>query len=481
MRIGIDIDDTIAKFCEKYKASSLALDKLYFGNKGIKDNSKFMTKGMFYWNENETMLANEKTIRAIIPILRAVKDANKVIKQLRENGHEVIFVSARGFDGYSNRKQTKKWLKQNNFEYDKLITHQYDKVNVCKKEKIDLFIDDNKRICDSLHQNGITVVRFLGCSIYDSPTNNDGYISVSRWEEIYNIIIEKSKTQEPLYNYPLILDTDTANEIDDQFAIGYLMKQSNINLEAITIAPYLLLNLKDTDFKYTTEKSYKIAKDICGLIEPKFNKIYKGCEGFLDYNKNITSPAVEKIIEVALKNELTFIICVAAPTNIAAAIKQKPEIKNKIKVLWLGGNYLDNIENKELNYGEDIAATIQLLTSGVDVTIFPVEPVTSKLIISLNDIKKLKNKNEVCNYLVKNAIEFFTEKKIQYHSLFDIAPVAYLKNRIWFEHSYYKIKFKRMQLIRKKTKKKNGKNIYKFIMQAENNSVVCDMINTITK
>ena len=36
----------------------------------------------------------------------------------------------------------------------------------------------------------------------------------------------------------IILDTDTYNECDDQFALAYLLKnQDKFNIEAITVAP----------------------------------------------------------------------------------------------------------------------------------------------------------------------------------------------------------------------------------------------------
>ena len=37
----------------------------------------------------------------------------------------------------------------------------------------------------------------------------------------------------------MILDTDTYNECDDQFALAYMIKNQDIfNIEAITVAPY---------------------------------------------------------------------------------------------------------------------------------------------------------------------------------------------------------------------------------------------------
>ncbi len=38
----------------------------------------------------------------------------------------------------------------------------------------------------------------------------------------------------------VILDTDTYNECDDQFALAYMLKSQDIfNVEAITVAPYI--------------------------------------------------------------------------------------------------------------------------------------------------------------------------------------------------------------------------------------------------
>lgn len=51
------------------------------------------------------------------------------------------------------------------------------------------------------------------------------------WLEKYDIISNNKIN--------VILDTDTYNECDDQFALSYLIKsQDKFNIEAITVAPY---------------------------------------------------------------------------------------------------------------------------------------------------------------------------------------------------------------------------------------------------
>ena len=74
---------------------------------------------------------------------------------------------------------------------------------------------------------------------------------VNNWKEIYEFITNYKKEK-----VNVILDTDTYNECDDQFALAYLLKsQDKFNIEAITVAPYSHSNRKET-IEETTEKSY---------------------------------------------------------------------------------------------------------------------------------------------------------------------------------------------------------------------------------
>ena len=69
----------------------------------------------------------------------------------------------------------------------------------------------------------------------DTPYNKYSNIErVRNWKEFYNYIVNYKKDK-----INVILDTDTYNECDDQFALAYMLKNQDIfNIEAITIAPY---------------------------------------------------------------------------------------------------------------------------------------------------------------------------------------------------------------------------------------------------
>ena len=70
------------------------------------------------------------------------------------------------------------------------------------------------------------------------------------------------------------------------------------------------------------------------------DKVFKGSIDYLQNGYYENNPAVDKIIEVALKNDKTYILAIGAITNIALAIKKEPSIIDKIEVIWLGGNEL---------------------------------------------------------------------------------------------------------------------------------------------
>ena len=57
----------------------------------------------------------------------------------------------------------------------------------------------------------------------------------------------------------IIVDTDMVNEIDDQFALTYLMKSIDLfDLEAITIAPFSKSGYANTQtIEEGTERSYE--------------------------------------------------------------------------------------------------------------------------------------------------------------------------------------------------------------------------------
>lgn len=231
----------------------------------------------------------------------------------------------------------------------------------------------------------------------------------------------------------IIFDTDTFNEADDQFALAYLLKYRDVfSIEAITISPF-----KHARYDYSVSDSIndsfdEVSKILDYLhIEDRSN-IYKGSTDYLVNGYNEDNPAVNKIIEVCLKNEETYILATGCLTNIALAMKKCPAIISKMKLIWLGSNFLFG-SNHDFNFRQDVISTKYVFESHVDLTVMPCTPITSNLMVSIYELEaEIKDKNDLCDYLYyifKNRSHGITKR----WPLWDISVVAYLVNKDWFE------------------------------------------------
>ena len=114
------------------------------------------------------------------------ENAKETISKLRKAGHEVYIVTARDSEFHDNPyKLSKEWLDKNNIEYDKLIVNARDKAQICKDEKIDLFIDDKASNCIDVSNIGVDSIRIANDNI-----SYDDFTTLKDWNAIYEYIIE---------------------------------------------------------------------------------------------------------------------------------------------------------------------------------------------------------------------------------------------------------------------------------------------------
>lgn len=433
MKIGIDIDNVISNFNDELLKEYLKHDK-ELRNTGIINKDVFIRYGMFDWTEKEETEFYKNSIERIAIKLKPIHRATETIKKLKEDGNEIIIISGRNNGEYNNPyKLTEEWLAKYNIVYDKLIlTNAYnkeEKANVCKENNIDIMIEDSTQTAVNIEKVG-TKVLFMNTR-YNK--NNENFEKVSNWKEIYSKISKLYKKDKNIDKINVILDTDTYNECDDQFALAYLLKsQERFNIEAITVAPYHHDN--NISIIEGNEKSYNEIIKICKYLNfDTTNKVYKGSEDYLQNNYNETTKAVEKIIEIALKNEKTYILSIGAITNIAIAILKEPKIIDRIEIIWLGGNSLLQNKNDEFNFRQDIKAVKTIFESSAKLTIIPCKNVASNLITSIYELEHfLKGKNELCDYLCQrfynDGVHGIQERRV----IWDISVIAYMLNKSWF-------------------------------------------------
>lgn len=431
MNIGIDIDNVISNFDEMLLKAYLIHDKELGNNGIINNNASYIRNGMFDWTEAEEKKFYKENIERIAKKLNLIEDSKEYIDKLHKEGDSIYIISGRDNGEYTDPySMTKEWLNKNDIYYDKLIlTNAYDnsaKTKKCLEYNIDIMIDDSVRICNDCANNGIRTL--LMNTIHNK--HESSIFRVNNWKEIYEYIKEYKNKK-----INVILDTDTYNECDDQFALAYMIKNQDIfNIEAITVAPFSHDEHKKVTVKDGQDLSYREIIKICNWLDfDTTNKVFRGSMDYIQNGYNENNDAVNKIIEVALKNDKTYIMGIGAITNIALAIKKEPKITDKIEVVWLGGNEINYKNNLEYNFRQDIEAVKIVFESKVKLTILPCKDVVSRLKININILKrKLENKSELCNYLIERFYNDGYHGIQEERVIWDIAVIAYMINKEWF-------------------------------------------------
>ena len=232
----------------------------------------------------------------------------------------------------------------------------------------------------------------------------------------------------------VIIDTDTYNEIDDQFAVSYLLKSSDkLNTKAIYAAPFL--NDRSTSPADGMEKSYNEILKLLDLAEEKVD-VFKGSDSFL---KDETTPVVsdaakdlaERVKNYSPSNPL-YIVAIGAITNIASAILLNPEVAENTVVVWLGGHALHYHDTKEFNMYQDVAAARVIAQSGVPYVMLPCCGVVSSFTISEPELTAwFIGQNKLADYLARNTIKEakkYATTKVWTRCIWDVTAVAWLLN-----------------------------------------------------
>ncbi|MEP3299575.1 MAG: nucleoside hydrolase [Pseudoruegeria sp.] len=262
----------------------------------------------------------------------------------------------------------------------------------------------------------------------------------------------RSRLTRPGKDARVIIDTDTANEIDDQYALAWaLLSPERLNLEGVTAVPFSFQHHRDgliksveiirnggpkndveekfmgglggwpqrildagllaEDVKFVTpeegvELSYQeilTIYDKCGV--PSEGKVFRGAPGYLvDLETPIESESTRFIIEQARKRDEgpVYILAMGALTNIASALLIAPDIIDNIVVVWTASfpSYAPFCNAPSLNLVQDRLASQLLFECGVPHVYLPGYHVGAQLKISYPEMEQfIKPKGAIGDYL----------------------------------------------------------------------------------
>ncbi|TMV04365.1 nucleoside hydrolase [Brucella haematophila] len=235
-----------------------------------------------------------------------------------------------------------------------------------------------------------------------------------------------------------VLDTDTYNEIDDQFAIVQMLLSSDrLDLKAIYAAPFH--NSRSDNPGHGMELSYdEILRLLARLdIDPE-NFVYKGVKNYVGSVKVAQeAPAVDDLItraRASSSNDPLYVVAIAAISNVASAILKAPDIIDKIVVVWLGGHALEWPNTREFNLRQDVGGAQVLFDSGVPLVLLPCMGVVSHLLSSVPEIERhVEPYGEIGKFLAQRYKEYSDDHVGWSKEIWDMAPVAWLLNPDWCE------------------------------------------------
>ena len=285
----------------------------------------------------------------------------------------------------------------------------------------------------------------------------------------------------------LLIDTDTANEIDDQYALAWaLLSPEKMTVEAITAEPFSFAHHQpellaaeraieqggrrkehlvggfqgwidrlhaqgrraaDLSFVGPAEGMELSYVEILRIYEklgmPSDGKVFRGAPHYMTAPDDIVnSEAVDTIIDLAKSgDEPLYIAAMGCVTNIAAALLRAPEILSKIIVIWTSAypSTAPHCNRPSLNLVQDVHASRLIFDSGVPHIYLPGYHIGAQLKISRPEMEAfVKGKGAIGDYLWElytnnplHEIFAITDRERRTWVIWDIINIAWLINPDW--------------------------------------------------
>lgn len=190
---------------------------------------------------------------------------------------------------------------------------------------------------------------------------------------------------------PVVLSTDVGNEIDDQWAIVYLLSNPAFDVKGILSAHAPSIRPP------AARTAYLILRDI---VERRLNMsthppLVEGAdEPLVDIRTPAKSPAAKFLVTVSKSfssNRRLNVLAIGAVTDVASAILEDPDIVNRIQVVDMGFHDWPT-GGEEFNLANDVAAMKVVLDSAVPLVVGSGEVCKRGLAITYDQAQEMLGK-----------------------------------------------------------------------------------------
>ena len=187
MKIGIDVDGVVIDSETTFRTYEeiFDVDNLKGNHLVNREEPKFQAR--YNWTKEQEKEFIEKYFLIVSKESNLMSGFLRVYHLLKEQGHEFVVITARGGFIKEMKDDAIRLLEENNIYFDKYYWTIDDKVEICKKENVDIMIDDDWKIIKKLSDNHIKTLYFRDTNLVKLQENE--YIKeVNNWGDIYRII-----------------------------------------------------------------------------------------------------------------------------------------------------------------------------------------------------------------------------------------------------------------------------------------------------
>lgn len=229
-------------------------------------------------------------------------------------------------------------------------------------------------------------------------------------------------------NRKVIIDADTANEVDDLFAITRALVEPGWEVVSLNSTQW---QASQWAVENTMEASHRLNQALVTQLNMPHVKICRGSiNRMFDWgNKAQHSEAAYEIIKQAhatKEGQKLPVITLGALTNVASAIWIDPSIKPKIAIYWLGTTYnFETGKSKTIDFNSvmDIQAVDVLLNSDVEMHIIPNNVAAQMKVKRADAEKQLKGVNQAADFLLGHWAGHY-DTSMNERTLWDLALIG---------------------------------------------------------
>lgn len=191
MRIGIDLDGVIFDTERLFRFYADIYDIDNHGTNNVIDLKEVRFQERYKWTEEEKEKFYSDVVYDIENKAGLLPGVYETLKFFKEKGYKLYIITARGIYSKEQIDLSMKLLKKYNIDiFDEYIFGVEDKKKEIMHHKIEIMIDDNINICESI--SDICTPIYLK-DIYSYDTKNNKIITMLSWADIYRYFSSKNK------------------------------------------------------------------------------------------------------------------------------------------------------------------------------------------------------------------------------------------------------------------------------------------------